>query len=38
MIIGENYGFALDPDPIVIPFHDVQQTLDKSGRQMEGSQ
>lgn len=27
MIIGENYGLALDPEPIVIPFHDVQQRL-----------
>lgn len=27
MIIGENYGLALDPEPVVIPFHDVQQRL-----------
>jgi len=27
MIIGENYGLALDPVPVVIPFHDVQQRL-----------
>jgi HNH endonuclease len=23
MVIGENYGLALDPEPTVIPFHDV---------------
>lgn len=28
MIIGENYGLALDPEPTVIPFHDVQQRLE----------
>jgi hypothetical protein len=28
MIIGENYGLALDPEPEVIPFHNVQQRLD----------
>jgi CRISPR-associated endonuclease Csn1 len=28
MIIGENYGLALDPAPEVIPFHNVQQRLD----------
>jgi CRISPR-associated endonuclease Csn1 len=27
MIIGENYGLALDPTPAVIPFHDVQARL-----------
>lgn len=27
MIIGENYGLALDPAPAVIPFHDVPQRL-----------
>jgi CRISPR-associated endonuclease Csn1 len=27
MIVGENYGLALDPEPTVIPFHDVQQRL-----------
>lgn len=29
MIIGENYGLALDPEPTVIPFHDVQSRLDE---------
>jgi hypothetical protein len=29
MIIGENYGLALDPEPSVIPFHQVQQHLDE---------
>jgi hypothetical protein len=29
MIIGENYGLALDPTPAVIPFHKVQQRLDE---------
>jgi CRISPR-associated endonuclease Csn1 len=28
MIIGENYGLALDPKPEVIPFHNVQQRLE----------
>lgn len=28
MIIGENYGLALDPTPTVIPFHDVTARLD----------
>ena len=27
MIIGENYGLALDPEPTVIPFHDVPNRL-----------
>lgn len=27
MIIGENYGLALDPAPTVIPFHDVTARL-----------
>jgi CRISPR-associated endonuclease Csn1 len=27
MIIGENYGVALDPSPVVIPFHDVAARL-----------
>lgn len=27
MIIGENYGVALDPSPVVIPFHDVTARL-----------
>ncbi len=27
MIIGENYGLALDPVPEVMPFHNVQQRL-----------
>jgi CRISPR-associated endonuclease Csn1 len=27
MIIGENYGIALDPTPVVIPFHDVPARL-----------
>lgn len=27
MIIGENYGLALDPTPTVIPFHDVTARL-----------
>jgi len=27
MIIGENYGLALDPEPTVIPFHEVQKRL-----------
>jgi hypothetical protein len=27
MIIGENYGLALDPTPTVIPFHNVQERL-----------
>jgi hypothetical protein len=27
MIIGENYGLALDPTPTVIPFHDVSARL-----------
>lgn len=29
MIIGENYGLALDPAPEVIPFHQVQERLEK---------
>jgi len=29
MVIGENYGIALDPDPLVIPFHDVHQRLEQ---------
>ena len=29
MIIGENYGLALDPEPCVVPFHKVQQRLDE---------
>ncbi len=29
MIIGENYGLALDPEPTIIPFHQVQQQLDE---------
>ncbi|WP_367872819.1 HNH endonuclease domain-containing protein [Luteolibacter sp. Populi] len=29
MIIGENYGLALDPVPEVIPFHQVQERLKK---------
>ena len=29
MIIGENYGIALDPAPVVIPFHDVPRRLDE---------
>jgi HNH endonuclease/RuvC endonuclease subdomain 3 len=28
MVIGENYGLALDPQPQIIPFHDVQKRLD----------
>lgn len=28
MIIGENYGIALDPTPVVIPFHDVPRRLE----------
>ncbi len=35
MIIGENYGLALDPTPTVIPFHDVTATL-KSLQQANG--
>jgi CRISPR-associated endonuclease Csn1 len=27
MVIGENYGLALDPEPTVIPFHDVTARL-----------
>lgn len=27
IIIGENYGLALDPAPAVIPFHNVQERL-----------
>lgn len=27
MVIGENYGLALDPEPTVIPFHDVSERL-----------
>jgi CRISPR-associated endonuclease Csn1 len=27
MIIGENYGIALDPSPVIIPFHDVPSRL-----------
>ena len=27
MIIGENYGIALDPAPVVIPFHEVPTRL-----------
>lgn len=27
MIIGENFGLALDPEPTVIPFHDVAARL-----------
>ena len=27
MVIGENYGLALDPEPTVIPFHKVQARL-----------
>jgi hypothetical protein len=27
MVIGENYGLALDPTPAVIPFHDVSARL-----------
>lgn len=27
MIIGENYGLALDPSPTIIPFHDVTARL-----------
>ena len=27
MIIGENYGLALDPSPTVVPFHDVHSRL-----------
>lgn len=29
MIIGENYGLALDPTPEVIPFHQVHQRLEE---------
>lgn len=29
MIIGENYGLALDPTPTVIPFHNVSARLDE---------
>jgi hypothetical protein len=29
MIIGENYGIALDPTPVVIPFHDVPLRLEE---------
>ncbi len=29
MVIGANYGLALDPQPQIIPFHDVQQRLEK---------
>lgn len=29
MIIGENYGLALDPEPLVIPFHQVQRRIDE---------
>jgi len=29
MIIGENYGLALDPVPEVIPFHDVQHRIEE---------
>lgn len=29
MIIGENYGLALDPEPTIIPFHDVPARLAK---------
>jgi hypothetical protein len=28
MVIGENYGLALDPQPQIIPFHDVQKRLE----------
>jgi len=35
MIIGENYGLALDPVPTVIPFHDVPARL-KELRQANG--
>ncbi|NJR43556.1 MAG: hypothetical protein HC767_13795, partial [Akkermansiaceae bacterium] len=27
MVIGENYGLALDPTPTIIPFHDVTARL-----------
>ncbi|NQX02270.1 hypothetical protein HQ447_16550, partial [bacterium] len=29
MIIGENYGMALEPQLEIIPFHDVQQRLER---------
>lgn len=29
VIISDNFGLALDPEPSVIPFHAVQQRLDK---------
>lgn len=29
MIIGENYGLALDPTPTVIPFHNVTEKLNE---------
>eukprot|EP00903_Cladosiphon_okamuranus_P004033 g4031.t1 len=29
LIIGENYGIALDPEPTVIPFHDVTARIAK---------
>lgn len=32
MIIGENYGVALDPSPTVIPFHDVTARLEELRR------
>lgn len=27
LIVGENYGLALDPEPTIIPFHSVHQAL-----------
>jgi CRISPR-associated endonuclease Csn1 len=38
MIIGENYGLALDPEPVVIPFHDVQQRLEEIRKANGGKQ
>ncbi len=36
MIIGENYGLALDPKPEVIPFHQVHQRLEELRAQNHG--
>jgi hypothetical protein len=36
MVIGENYGLALDPKPTVIPFHDVPARLAQLARENGG--
>ncbi len=36
LVIGENYGVALEPEPVVIPFHNVKAQLNQIIQQNKG--